>query len=151
MQIETTTRSRSLLSCLLSAAVFLLAIALGTAARADGVVRFDLGGAWQVARQGTSETIPAAVIPATVPGCIHTDLLAAKKIPDPFYRDNEKAVQWVGEANWLYSRSFDVAEDLLAHDHVVLKCEGLDTLRRSGSTARKSRRPTICFAPTSST
>jgi len=34
-----------------------------------------------------------------VPGCIHTDLLAAGKIADPFYRDNEKDVQWVGETD----------------------------------------------------
>jgi len=40
------------------------------------------------------------------PGCIHTDLLRAGKIPDPFYRDNEQAVQWVGETNWLYRRTF---------------------------------------------
>ncbi len=103
--------------------LMLTAMCSGGSVRADGVARLDLGGAWQVTKEGTSETIPAVV-----PGCIHTDLLAAKKIPDPFYRDNEKAVQWVGEANWLYRRSFDVAPELLAHDHVVLKCEGLDTL-----------------------
>ena len=28
-------------------------------------------------------------LPATVPGDVHLDLLANKKIPDPFYRDNE--------------------------------------------------------------
>ena len=95
----------------------------GNFAWAGGVARLDLGGAWQVTREGTSETFPAVV-----PGCIHTDLLAAKKIPDPFYRDNEKVVQWVSDANWLYRRSFDVAPELLAHDHVMLKCEGLDTL-----------------------
>ena len=27
--------------------------------------------------------------PATVPGCVHTDLLANRLIEDPFYRDNE--------------------------------------------------------------
>src|SRR5690242_2258307 len=32
---------------------------------------------------------------AIVPGCVHTDLLANKLIPDPFYRDNESKVQWV--------------------------------------------------------
>ncbi|MGO9108119.1 MAG: beta-mannosidase [Thermoguttaceae bacterium] len=94
-----------------------------SSAWADGVARLDLGGAWQVVQEGAGETIPAIV-----PGCIHTDLLAAKKIPDPFFRDNERAVQWVGEANWLYRRSLDVAPELLAHDYVVLKCEGLDTL-----------------------
>ena len=32
------------------------------------------------------------------------DLLAAGKISDPFYRVNEKSVQWVGEKDWLYRR-----------------------------------------------
>ena len=108
---------------LLRICTLITAICCVASARADGVTRLDLGGAWQVAKEGTSETIPAVV-----PGCIHTDLLAAKKIPDPFYRDNEKAVQWISDANWLYRRSFDVAPELLAHDYVVLKCEGLDTL-----------------------
>ncbi len=102
-----------------------LAAAMITAPRAATaeLVRLDLGGRWQVAREGTTEAIPA-----TVPGCIHTDLLAAKKIPDPFYRDNERAVQWIGEANWTYRRPFGVPAYLLAREHVLLRCEGLDTL-----------------------
>ncbi len=103
-------------------ALGLLAYSVGQAA-AEGLCRLDLGGSWQVAREGSSETIPA-----TVPGYIHVDLLAAHKIPDPFYRANEKAVQGVGESNWVYRRSFEVPPDLLARDHVLLRCEGLDTL-----------------------
>ena len=38
----------------------------------------DLGGSWQVAKTGQTDWINA-----TVPGCVHTDLLAAGKIPDP--------------------------------------------------------------------
>jgi len=102
--------------------VFLISTATPGLARAE-LARLDLGGAWQVVREGTTE-----VIPATVPGCIHTDLLAAKKIPDPFYRDNEKNVQWISDANWVYRRSFDVSPELLAREHVLLRCEGLDTL-----------------------
>jgi beta-mannosidase len=67
-------------------------------------------------------------IPATVPGCVHTDLLAAGKISDPFYRDNEDAIQWVGKSDWTYKRSFDVSGDVLKNDRVLLRCEGLDTL-----------------------
>ena len=63
-----------------------------------------------------------------MPGCIHADLLAAGKIPDPFYRDNEKAVQWVGESDWRYRRTFDVPEAVLENDRVLLRCAGLDTL-----------------------
>lgn len=85
--------------------------------------RLNLNGAWQVAREGTEEWLPA-----TVPGCIHTDLLAVGRIPDPFYRDNEKEVQWVGEATWVYRRRFQVTADLLTRQRVLLRCEGLDTL-----------------------
>lgn len=87
------------------------------------ITSVDLNGAWQVTAEGSAETLPAIV-----PGCIHTDLLAAKKIPDPFYRDNEQAVQWVSEKHWIYRRTFDVAPDFLAHERVLLRCEGLDTL-----------------------
>ena len=82
-----------------------------------------LNGDWQVARAGTDDWLPAQV-----PGCIHTDLLAAGKIADPFYRDNEKSVQWVGETDWVYRRTFTVDPDLLGHQQVLLRCEGLDTL-----------------------
>jgi len=81
-----------------------------------------LDGDWRVAQAGKRGTIPARV-----PGCVHTDLLAAGKIPDPFYRDNELKVQWVGEADWIYSRSFNAPAALLSHDRALLRCEGLDT------------------------
>ncbi len=108
-----------------SALVLVIGTALWNVApvQASELSRLDLGGAWQVVQEGSSEAIPA-----TVPGSIHTDLLAADKIPDPFYRDNERAVQWVGEANWIYRRSFDVPADLLTRQHLLLRCEGLDTL-----------------------
>ncbi len=34
-------------------------------------------------------------LPAIVPGTVHTDLLANKKIEEPFFRTNEKDLQWV--------------------------------------------------------
>jgi len=83
----------------------------------------SLNGPWQVAKAGSSDWIPA-----TVPGCIHTDLLAAGKISDPFYRDNEKSVQWVGETDWQYRRTFAVNAETISHQRILLRCEGLDTL-----------------------
>lgn len=82
-----------------------------------------LNGRWQF-----KQTTTDAWQPATVPGCVHTDLLANGMIPDPFYRDNELQVMWVGEADWVYRRSFTVTADFLAHEQVLLRCEGLDTL-----------------------
>ena len=40
--------------------------------------------------------------PASVPGCVHTDLLNNKLIDDPFYRDNEQKQQWIGKTDWEY-------------------------------------------------
>ena len=82
----------------------------------------DLTGAWTLRRDGQKKTIPA-----TIPGCVHTDLLAVGEIEDPFYRDNEDRLQWIGETDWIYERSF-AAEDLAGAARVLLRCEGLDTL-----------------------
>jgi len=57
---------------------------------------------------GTDEPVKA-----TVPGTVHTDLLVAGKIPDPYFRDNEDRLQWIGEADWIYRRTFEVPEDFL--------------------------------------
>mgnify|MGYP000848183639 CR=1 FL=1 len=93
------------------------------AAQGAGLARVDLGGAWEVSAAGSNDWIAA-----TVPGCVHTDLLAAKRIPDPFFRDNESRVQWVSDLAWTYRRVFTVAPEFLANEHVLLRCEGLDTL-----------------------
>ena len=87
------------------------------------MVQVDLGGAWQVAEAGTTNFFPARV-----PGCIHTDLMAANKLPDPFWRDNEASAQWVSDKAWSYRRTFFAAPALLTHERVLLRCEGLDTL-----------------------
>lgn len=65
--------------------------------------------------------------PATVPGVIHTDLMNNKLIDDPFYRLNERGVQWIDKEDWLYRTTFDVSFELLAKENVILHFEGLDT------------------------
>jgi beta-mannosidase len=64
---------------------------------------------------------------AKVPGSVHTDLLANRLIEDPFYRDNESKLQWVGKADWEYRATFDVPAALLRRRNVELVFEGLDT------------------------
>lgn len=64
---------------------------------------------------------------ATVPGCIHTDLLANKLIEDPFYRDNEQKQQWIGKTDWEYQTHFTVTPATLKREHLELVFEGLDT------------------------
>ncbi|HZU85368.1 MAG TPA: glycoside hydrolase family 2 protein, partial [Polyangiaceae bacterium] len=66
-------------------------------------------------------------MPATVPGCVHTDLLANGKIADPFYGTNEKDLQWIGEQGWEYRTSLAADDALLSRDRVELLWKGLDT------------------------
>ncbi len=83
----------------------------------------SLSGVWQLREAGD-----ATWLPATVPGGVHTDLLAAGRIPDPFVGDNEAHVAWVAERDWEYRTSFDAPASLLAAGRVELVCDGLDTL-----------------------
>ncbi len=66
-------------------------------------------------------------MPATVPGVVQTDLIALRKLPDPYLRDNESRVQWVGLSDWQYRTQLLVDGETLKHDHVDLLFEGLDT------------------------
>jgi beta-mannosidase len=65
-------------------------------------------------------------LPATVPGDVHLDLLANKKIPDPFFRDNESKLQWIEKEAWEYRVTFEVTPALLARSNVDLAFDGLD-------------------------
>jgi len=65
--------------------------------------------------------------PAEVPGLVQMDLLLNKLIADPFYRDNEKSLQWIGLTDWEYETEFDVDSSTLARKHVELLFGGLDT------------------------
>jgi beta-mannosidase len=91
----------------------------------NAVVALDHG--WQF-RQITVDPQPgeSGWLPAAVPGDVHLDLLANKKIPDPFYRDNESKLQWIEKENWEYRLSFEVTPALLARSHVDLVFDGLD-------------------------
>jgi beta-mannosidase len=64
---------------------------------------------------------------AQVPGVIQTDLLGNKLIPDPFDSDNEFHLQWIGLADWEYQTTFQVDAAALAHEHLDLVFDGLDT------------------------
>ncbi|MGW7642478.1 glycoside hydrolase family 2 protein [Streptomyces bobili] len=64
------------------------------------------------------------LLEATVPGCVHTDLLTAGLIPDPFTGLHETEVAWVGRRAWTYVR--ELGHDS-AHERTDLVFDGLDT------------------------
>ena len=79
--------------------------------------RIDLNKNWILKNERIGE------ITATVPGCVHTDLIANGNIKDIFWRDNNKNYQWIEDCDWDYECSFDAE----AADGAVLVFEGLDT------------------------
>lgn len=85
----------------------------------------SLAGPWRLrSADGRTEA------PATVPGCVHTDLTAAGLIGDPFYRDNVTRDARVYGEDYIYSRSFEAPEDFCRAGRALLECDGLDTLCR---------------------
>lgn len=83
----------------------------------------NLGGAWRM-READSETWHSA----HVPGSVYADLMADGTMPDPFWRENELDAFERMKKDYVYQRTFTVTEAQLAHAHVELVCEGLDTL-----------------------
>lgn len=85
--------------------------------------QMNLGGAWRM-READSETWHSA----HVPGSVYADLMADGTMPDPFWRENELDAFERMKKDYVYQRAFTVTEAQLAHAHVELVCEGLDTL-----------------------
>ncbi|MCR2801827.1 glycoside hydrolase family 2 protein [Microbacterium sp. zg-Y818] len=66
------------------------------------------------------------VIPAAVPGTVHTDLLAAGLIPDPYRGANENLLAWIGLVDWTYRTTFAWTPD--GHTRHDLVFDGIDTV-----------------------
>lgn len=84
--------------------------------------RHDLCGGWSFRQVGEPDWLPAQV-----PGSNFTDLLRNGRIADPFYRDNERALQWVEKEDWEYATTFQLSAADLALPQQRLVFEGLDT------------------------
>ena len=72
----------------------------------------------------------AAWIPVPVPGDVHRALLAAGRIPDPFYDRNEDQVSWMEGREWWYRTRFDGPDGPPppgADERLRLVFHGLDT------------------------
>jgi beta-mannosidase len=83
----------------------------------------DLNGSWVMTNLNSGRGLAASV-----PGTVAATLLEHQVIPDPYWRENESLVQPVFEVDYEFSREFDLEAETLAHDQVLLHCDGLDTL-----------------------
>lgn len=99
-----------------------LSIMLWQISSAQESRRIDLCGEWEFRQSGSEHWIRASV-----PGCVHTDLMSAGLIDDPFYGRNEKSIQWIGEKDWEYRKTFTISEDDLLVSNMWVVLEGVDT------------------------
>lgn len=95
---------------------------LATSASWADVATRTLRDGWKF-RQGRSEIW----YPATVPGTVHTDLIANEIIEDPFFRLNERGVQWVDKEDWMYETELTATAAETSSSNQELVFYGLDT------------------------
>ena len=97
------------------------------------MLRTDLRTGWTVrAIVGDWDGRAPGNYPAEVPGCVHTDLMAAGVIPDPYLDGNEAALTWMYDIDWRYATTLDPdaldLESPASDDRVDLVFEGIDTI-----------------------
>lgn len=78
------------------------------------------------AGDGPAERLPPKM-QATVPGCVHTDLLEAGQIADPYLDRNEHEQDWIHRAGWRYEQELELSA-VEADERLTLVFEGLDTV-----------------------
>ncbi len=100
--------------------LFILILVPGSSSAQN--ISIELNKNWQFHKTGENKWYKASV-----PGTVHTDLLANKLIPDPFYRDNESRLQWIDKSNWEYKTLFNVDSKTLSKKEIELVFDGLDT------------------------
>ena len=81
-----------------------------------------LNGTWKLT--GADAAGNPLCLDGTVPGCVHTDLIAAGLLPDLFWRDNSKTCQWIENQDFTYSKTFTVEA---MEPNAWLEFDGLDT------------------------
>lgn len=103
--------------------IILLAMLAGCNAHKGPEVKImELNENWEFLRLGEDKWYPA-----TVPGSVHTDLLARGHIEDPFYRDHEDIVQWIENEDWEYRTVFHIDKDTFHKERIEMVFKGLDT------------------------
>jgi beta-mannosidase len=63
----------------------------------------DLSGKWILQNRNGSIVVNEAL----VPGYVHTALLKANVIDDPYFRNNDEVYRWIDYDDWTYSKTFD--------------------------------------------
>lgn len=93
------------------------------------MLKCSLNGIWNLQIEGRDkDLLPVEGIKAQIPGSVYGALLEEKLIPDPYYRDNELKVLPLMDNDFIYTTTFQVTEEMLACDSLLLRFDGIDTL-----------------------
>lgn len=65
---------------------------------------------------------------AEIPGSVCSAMLAAEKLEDPYWRDNEKYVLELMKHDFWFSRSFTVSDEVALMPEKLLEFDGIDTI-----------------------
>lgn len=93
-------------------------------AASSGQNRFaeiSLAGTWRLTSRRREDDYEIAL-----PGDVHSALIDARAIADPYVGDNEAAVSWVSRTPWTVERAFDVGADL--EGYWTLSLSGVDCI-----------------------
>ncbi|KAL0944626.1 Beta-mannosidase B 1 [Colletotrichum truncatum] len=87
--------------------------------------RHELASGWSFKQldQNSEDWLPVQQVPTQV----HLDLLANRKIEDPFVDLNELSAQWIAEKDWVYRTQFNAPNAPRKGIKTTLVFEGLDT------------------------
>jgi beta-mannosidase len=91
--------------------------------------RVELHSGWTVrAIAGDPAQRVPGTYPAEVPGSVHTDLMAAGVIGDPYLDAGEEALRWMHDIDWRYATALGPLTPTDAGERLDLAFEGIDTI-----------------------
>ncbi|XP_038135409.1 beta-mannosidase [Cyprinodon tularosa] len=101
----------------------LLWLCFGVLSASEQLLEQSLNGKWRLSNSNRS-----LVLPAEVPGCVHSALQQQQHIQDPYFRFNDLLYQWIALDNWTYSTTFAVSTQIKVKQKVLLIFDGVDTV-----------------------
>ncbi|PKF62006.1 beta-mannosidase [Psychromonas sp. psych-6C06] len=93
-------------------------------------MKFSLNGQWLVDCIDATNVSKKEIknMDITLPGDIHSALIEAGKMENPYWATNEQQVQWVGECEWCLHRTFKLTEAQCDVASLDLSITYLDTI-----------------------
>ena len=84
-------------------------------------IKLDLAGTWRVEGAGNC-------VDGQIPGDVHSALLQAGKIKDPYWGKNEIDLQYLNREDWVFSRLFQLEEAFIQSPSVCINFDSIDTI-----------------------